>query len=482
MSYPFVSFDHDARLGRTLILAASFIAILVASPAPVHSQERGPQGAANTVEATRASQATPPAATAAELAKMPITGEYGSEVVRRWRAFLNAQDWREGENSGNVFLTSGTAIVSIDKGRAGWIEARRIAFEIAHLKAKAEMIRLLTGTVERTANVRLFENPSFDQGYIETQGALDQASRIFHKTADASEMALDKLLEKLDPEYDSDKYKGGGLQAKEKRLEDLYRERLVAMASLSLGGALTYHVIEGPSGNTLAHEILVGLIWSPNLSRLATAIDDREYGMPLEEAGVLVKDQLPHTVGEATASFGTRVIINEKGQRAVLAFGQAEPAQVDPLQADRALGAAMDRAERYAEAAIASFVGERVTFRQTSESRALTAVYAGLGQNGATINVKSIQEIGAATRKVKLTGVVTVWRQVVSHPETGQKIAIVAKMWSPESLAAAKEMKGAIEGARAAPQPTPGAGAGNELKREQVPIVIERQPNDKRVY
>ena len=277
-----------------------------------------------------------------------------------------------------------------------------------------------------------------------------------------------------------EKYGGKDLQEKEAALEQLYQERVSATAAQLLVGALTFDVIEGPSesGND---EILAGVIWTPNLARLASAIDDRQYAMPLQEAGDQVRDQLPRTMGEAVASFGTRVFMNEKGERALLGYGQAEPANVvGPLQRDTALEFAQTRAERNAAAAITAFVGEKVTLRDMVSSQALTRVYTGLGQQGSTIDTNSVQEITAATRPVELNGIETVWRQIVKHPETGQEVAVAAVVWSPEGLATAKSMAEKMTQEHGAEPGSPPPSAAPQKAQE--PLVLERRANDPRAF
>jgi hypothetical protein len=417
--------------------------------------------------------------TPAERAAIPITGDYGSKVDQRWRKFLDAKGFHEGVNPGDVFLAYGKQTVDFDKGTPGWVEARPIAFELAQLKAKVAMVRYLGQKVERDVQVSLTEHPHFEQGYIDKLEHLGQPYRVLHKLDDLTEATLDKALSQLDTNYNPEKYGGKALHEKEAAVEQLYQEHVSATASQLLVGALTFDVIEGPSesGND---EILVGVIWTPNLARLASAIDDREYAMPPAEAGDQIRDQLPRTVGDAVASFGSRVIINEKGERALLGYGQAEPANVvGPRQRDTALEFAMTRAEQNAAAAITAFVGEKVTLRDAVNSEALTRDYTGLAQQGSMIDINSVRKLTAATRPVELNGIETVWRQIVKHPETGQDVAVAAVVWSPEGLATAKSM-----GATMSKQPggQPASAASPQPQKGHEPIVIERRANDSRAF
>ena len=393
--------------------------------------------------AVTADEVTDAERTAQELADMPLTGEYASDVDRRWKEFLESKGRQEGHNPGNVFVVSGTAVVNFDAGRPGWVEARRIAFQVAELRAKVALIRFLGQDFERRRDFQSLAIASFGQGYTEDIAVLTQADRILQKTVDVSEAVLDEFLKQLDPEYDPAQYETGDRRAREMRLQEAFSERIVSTASRLVSGALTYKVIEGQTASG-GSEILVGLLWSPNLGRLALEIGDATYVMPKLPAGRNIKDELPSTVGEAIGSFGTHVFTNESGRRALIAWGQAEPTFVSPEHKDRALRAALDRAELNAIAEIASFVGERVTALDKTESDAVSRVYAGLAQSNSAIDISSFQNVQAVSRRVSLAGIAPIFRHIVAHPQTGQDVAIVAVLWSPEGLEAAAIMDDAM--------------------------------------
>lgn len=447
-------------------------------------QNEGPDPATSLADAEALNEAP----SAEERALTPLKGDYGSAVEQRWRAILEEEGLREGRNDGDLFIASGIAIVAMEKGLPGWIEARRIAFDIAFARAKAEMVRNIAQTVEVTGEMRFLENAAFGQGYMQEVEALGQAARILRKVGDFTEATLNTAISQLDPEYDPDRYSGMSIAERETVLEDFYQQEIVRAGSRMIGGAMTFEVIEGPTLNGHNHEMLVALIWTPKLSQLAATIDDGTVALPTGLAGKPVSDLLPTTVGEAVASFGTRVFVDEKGDRAILAFGQAEPATVGELDRDFARRAAVGRAEGQATAQIAAFVRENITFRDPIESQSLSRVYADLVRRGVRIESEQVQTIQSATGTVPLSGVEMVWRQVVQHPETGQDIAIVAALWSPSGNAAATGMKRAIEEA-ALPDASatgvadpPAEPERTEAAEKSKGMVFERPRTDRSAY
>jgi len=381
-------------------------------------------------------------------ALQPLDGEYGSEVEQRWRAVLADSGLREGENPRNVFIASGLATVAIEKGAPGWIESRRVAHDIAFARAKAALVAAMGQRVQQTGNARFVSNASFGQGHVQRIEEVEQAARILGKAADLTEKMLDAALRDLDPDYDAQRYEPMPMPERRVALENLFEQETYRIASRVIAGATTFRVIEGPSADGSNHEILVGLVWSPRLSALAAAIGEGRTSLPVEGARTSLEAMMPATVGDAVAAMGTRVFIDENGDRAIVSFAQAEPAQVNPNDRDMARRAALSTAEDLALGQLAAFVGENVTLESEVTSTQLTQVYADLVQRGVEIETEQVQTIRSASGRVQVTGAQPVWRHVIQHPETEQDVAIIAVVWSPSSQAMGERMGATIDSAR----------------------------------
>lgn len=425
---------------------------------------------------------------AEERALQPLQGEYGSAVERRWQEILNDSGLREGENSGDVVISSGIATVSLEKGVPGWIESRRFAHDLAHARAKANMVALMSQEVRRTGNVRMLENATFGQGHMEDVESLDFAARIALKLGDFTEATIDMALEQLDPAYDTQKYSGMDIPERQVVIENLFELATNRIASRLIGGATTFRVLEGPTIDGNGHEILVGVIWSPRLASLAGAIMDGRTSSAAGKGGSPVGELLPQTVGEAVAAMGTRVFIDENGDRAILSFAQAEPANVSPNERDIARRAAISRAENFAASQIAAFVGENVTLRNPVTASELTRVYADLGSRSTQIEVEQVQEIRTATRPIKIDGAQIVWRQVFVHPETEQEAALVAMLWSPTAQASVKRMESAMKQAESSDPEKEESQSVSELESDtqdgsnEPGMLFESQGTDPEAY
>jgi len=381
-------------------------------------------------------------------ALQPLDGEYGSEVERRWRALLAEAGLVQGANARDVFIASGFATVAMEKGAPGWIESRRVAHDVAFARAKADLVAAMGQTIQQTGNARFVSNASFGQGHVQRIEEVEQTARILSKAADLTERMLDAALRELDPDYNAQRYEQMSMPQRQVALENLFEQATYRVASRVIAGATTFRVLEGPSADGTNHEILVGMVWSPRLSALAAAISEGRTSMPVEGARTSPQGMIPSTVGEAVTAMGTRVFVDNNGDRAIISFAQAEPARVNPNERDLARRAALSTAEDLALGQIATFVGENVTLESEVTSTQLTQVYADFVQRGVEIGTEQVQTIRTASGRVPITGAQPIWRQVVQHPETEQDVAIVAVAWSPSSQAMGERMGATVDEAR----------------------------------
>lgn len=431
-----------SRIGRLGTISAFALALTMGPMAGMAIAQDDPE--TEEIAATEENSLTE----AEERALVSLGADYGSEVERRWTSVLDERGWREGRNPQNRFLASGVAAVGMQKGNPGWIESRRIAFEIAHMRAKAALVAMMGEEIRNSGSASFTSNARFGQSQVQEHAAIDQGARILARTVDLTEAAIEAAIRALDPDLDPGRYQGRPVQELTVVLEEVYAQTAYRAAARALAGGVTFRVIEGPSEDGENHEILVGLIWSPPLANLAAAIGDGRTSVPVDGVRSPVERFLPGTVGEAVAAMGTRVFIDENGDHALISFAQAEPAQVNPTDMSSARRAAISVAEDLARAQIANFVGEMVSLESEVDSTQVTQVFADFVQRGVEIETEQVQTIRAATGQVSVAGISTVWRQVFEHPETEQEIAAVAVLWSPSGQEMGMQMRDTIDAVR----------------------------------
>ena len=346
-------------------------------------------------------QSAPPDALEADRGVETLSSTMATRYTRRldgeWKDFLSAAELRIGPNEGDLFVSSGTATVGFPVEHPGFIEARGLAYEIAYLRAKAEMIRFFVTSGSREQVIERLENASWARGQpTDPVEPLRQRARIERKLGDLAEAGLDRALEEFDPEYDPSRYETRAEKEEAFRLG--FRRELFTTAAAFVAGAVPLQVLEGPSADGNSYRILVGLVWTPKLSRLAGAVGESARPMSAGEAGDRIEDSLPATVDAVVASWGIHHMVNEDGEQVLVSFGQAAPRTASPTRRERANETALKVAAMRAEGAIRAFVGETLDSRRTGGTSLALVEYASAAE-GAEIDRAFHERIRAARRR-----------------------------------------------------------------------------------
>ena len=401
-----------------------------------------PAGGQNAPAETVSVQPVEPDAALATLSTAKV-GRYTRRLSAEWQDTLAVEGLQGGVNDHDLFVSSGSATVAFSVDHPGFIEARGIAYEIAYQRAKIEMIRFLGTSGSREQIIERFENASWARGQpADPVEPLRQRARIEQKLADLTEAGLDRAISELEADYDPSRYESHEQKKEAFRLG--FRSKTFATAAAFVAGTQPYWVLEGTSSDGNSYQVLVGLIWTPKLSRFAGAVGDSALPMPEDEAGTRIEEWLPATVDEVVAAWGVKVLANERGEKVLVSFGQAAPRTASPARRAQANETALDVAATRAEGAIRAFVGETLESRRTGDTNLALVEYASAAE-GAEIDRTFLERIRAVTGEVELKGLTTAREWVVEHPANGQSVAVAAVAWSPAAVALANRVREAIE-------------------------------------
>ena len=386
-----------------------------------------------------------------EILSSAMATRYARRLDGDWKDFLSAAELRIGHNEGDLFVSSGTETVGFPVEHPDFIEARGLAYEIAYMRAKAEMVRFLGTTGSREQVVERLESASLARGQpTDPVEPLRQRARMERKLGDLAEAKLDRALEEFDPNYDPSRYETRAQKEEAFRLG--FSSKLRTTAASFVAGAVPLQVLEGLSADGNSYRVLVGLVWTPKLSRLARAVGESARPMSADEAGDRIEDSLPATVDAVVASWGIHHLVNEDGEQVLVSFGQAAPRTASPTRRERANESALELAAMRAEGAIRAYVGETLDSRRTGDTSLALVEYASAAE-GAEIDRAFRERIRAATEEVDLRGLSTVGEWIVEHPINGQSVAVAAVSWSPGGVALADRIREAMETREGRPKP-----------------------------
>lgn len=332
---------------------------------------------------------------------------------------LDRSGLREGDNGpdhGQAFISRGQAVVTRQPGQRGYASARIIAYHQAELQARAAIARHLGSSISSERMLRLQDNDG----------------------------DMDAILRSQDIDPDS-----LDAEARVQTVENLVRRRTGVQAAAALSGCTVFALAEGP-GPGGAQEIHVALLWSPNLARLARFLqhgDPADLAQPLSPRPPLM-EQLPRDEASLLRSMGVQPMIDEQGQRVLLAFGQAaiEP-HSNPTVAGMRANQAYERAQLEASALLKEFVYEDTSSEAQQELWSLVETLSDAEGNEETVSqlmTSFRQEIRSGSEALELEGLRPLhrWRGRID----GHEVAGVVVMWSAAEQQRSRELRQEMSG------------------------------------
>lgn len=353
------------------------------------------------------------------------------------------------------YIGWGQANISLSPTDVAFADARVAAFESALLAAKGEFVKTKKRQIATESMQRLFQDErDFDPEKMAAND--DYFNRMADKVATLAETKLDQLLE----EAGEDPTKFG--TAEKKRLaEDSFQKTISVNALSSVAGVRTLASFEDQKS------VGVIIVYSEKLEDQAKAISrgkgasksQRIAGKPS------VPQQLDASVGNKQNyifQHGVRVVTDEFGNPALVAFGQAgvrATSNDSKFKVDMAVKAAQTASQSFASAQFSEFVNATVALENKTQLLSSTQINQisqdGLLTEEEQVNVgKLIDNYVKQNSRTKITGMTTIKTWTANHPDTGHLIVGEVLMWSPFTRDAATQKFNKAPAKQTPPKPS----------------------------
>ncbi len=402
--------------------------------------------------------------------------------------YLNSKGWSEGENvtgSGSsqktFFVAVGVGTIAARRDSADYVSSRYNAFQKAFLAAQKDMVQFLEADVAAAvANSYTEPSAAREQERLDTlrrEGMVLEAAKaqVGALSADIQEYAqfqsgvtaatqaekllrfeIDNALRErgFDPNQPVDQQQLASILTQEQ-----FQSAVRIVANSRVAGLQSFKVFEVlPDGNQ--GQIGVVAIFSDRLHSLACALfTGNEDLVPEGAPRKPLNEQIPLDEKALLSTFGVTAKVDENGQLALVAYGQAGA----KTESSRSLSAAEEKARVAAIAQIRFFAGAMVkTLEETANSETMTELSSGIVD---VVTDESYEEkIEAFAAPMKISGLKTIHRWNTKHPLTGHFIAGQVVAWQPSFAKLAKEMKQQLNGA-------PSSTSSNETAQNSQPAV-----------
>lgn len=371
--------------------------------------------------------------TEATLRSGPVSTQKSHPSIEAcWAAWKQREGLEEGQNRRNnslILVAQAQQRVLVEPGSTRWLAARSAAFSQAEMAARGDLARVMRFTIGSDRSLSV-QDLGGDEAPENLKPVVQQLS-VADKARILTDKALDNEIKKFDPAW------RGDAPTEQKRSEIVkltsrVKEHVARHAEQYISGAFTAVQCEGPSEqDDGAYSLLVGLIWSPKLARVAEtiwnptapAIKNQPY-RPLREQFEAFKKDNPEWLAYAN---GARVFTDENGHPVIVGFGVAPRSSL--MSADQS------RANLMAVAAIQRYVGEMVAADDGIKSDFSHRKY--LDGNTQNLDMDAYNlAIALKAKQMQLTGATTVasWRGEHPWSRTGMQVVVVAwtRQWNDD--------------------------------------------------
>lgn len=376
-----------------------------------------------------------------------------SSLEENWINWANDQRWGSESYIGGVqqfsgrgiIASSGVAYVNVRIGQPGWNEARIVAYERAELEAKSKLVAFLIDNITNGRNTSYLEKAQFNDGQIQEIRDISEVAETLtrwgEKSVRLTDAVFDKLIGMLDENYDRDSLNKLPVKQQKIVVEAMFKRAVTRFSVRSLSGVTTVYNTESVAGNQ--YEMLVGVLWTPKLNRLAASIQNDGYNIPKLPSGRNINQWVDGMGANLLGMWGTRIMVDEDGHYTVVAFAQAEPRRASSARQQSAIHRAKGIAENRGRAMISNFVTEKVALSDSESSR---EIFQELDdRSSATQITRDVQKtIQGRKKSIKLRGIRTIKKWSMDHPATGQKVAGSVIIWSPSSRQMSEDMENAM--------------------------------------
>ena len=262
-------------------------------------------------------------------------------------------------NDGSIYMI-GSATTARPSNMSGFINSRNVAFNIAELTAKMNILRLAGEQISSGRGFTLLED------IIEGEDPdAKQKATMLQKAAKIADKSLDKALEALGVSGDEIAKMN---QSKKKAVyEQNFNQTIRSLVAGMLEGCAIVRTAEGESGNN-DYQVAVCIKYSPEFQTFARAMKNGDIDAIPVKSGKSSRQQILNmSEQELLYKLGTWVTYDEHGNMVIYGFGQQEVRETGTRQS-AAVSRASEQARLQAVNNIKNFIAEDLVAQESQEN------------------------------------------------------------------------------------------------------------------
>ncbi|MBP5322999.1 MAG: hypothetical protein J6Y84_04310 [Bacteroidaceae bacterium] len=338
-------------------------------------------------------------------------------------------------NSDGSIYVIGAATTARPSNMSGFINSRNVAYSIAEMTAKMNLLRMAGESISSGRGFQLLED--IIEG--EDPDAKEKAT-LLQKAATLADKSMDKALSAMG--VSDAEIKAMNESKKKAVYEQNYNQTILSLVAGMVKGCAVVRIAEGESGKD-DYQVAVCMKYSPEFQSFASAIQGGGSGsIPSAATKQSRTEIMSMSEQELVKRLGVWVTYNGQGQMEVYGFGQQE-VQETGSRASAAYSRAYSQARLQAVNNIKNFVAEDLVANESMQSTEKLREYAD-GTNAYFSRNKWEQAVKSKTTTLNIaTEQVRQWKGV--HPVSGKNVAGFVVAWTFENAQQAAKLRQQID-------------------------------------
>ena len=360
--------------------------------------------------------------------------EYPEDVLRTKISGILA---KKGKSLGSInadgsIYTVASATTARPSNMSGFINSRNIAYSIAELTAKMELLRMAGEQITSGRGFTMLEDiiEGEDPDAKSKASMLEKASKIVDKSLDKALGYLGVSEEEI-AEMNASK--------KHAAYEQSFNQTVKSLVAGMVKGCATVMIAEGDAGGD-DYQIAICMKYSPEYQSLAAVIkNNTAYQTPVGKVKNSVDKIKKMPESKLVGKLGAQVTFNSNGEMIIFGFGQQEVRKSSSRQS-AAFSRAYSQARLQAVNNIKNFVAEDIVAQESMQNIEKLKEYDD-GTQAYFSRQKWEQAVKSKESTLNLATVeVRQWKS--KHPVSGHDIAGYVVAWTPSNTTQANALKG----------------------------------------
>jgi len=376
-----------------------------------------------------------------------LTKKYMTDYVNSYNEKMKEKNGEDGwgidfaeENKKGQRFYKAIKMVKVDQTNSQWPKWRIVAYKDAFRQIQQDFLEAEYGKIAGDTLNNYFKDDSdnkLDFPDAEDRQANAKLAEIWDKVVALTGAKLDKALEELG--IDPSEFKAKPIEQRKTIFRDNFIESSVKKAAGQLNGLITTKTFEGidSKGN---YSVGVIAMYYGKLKQLADDIVKKRNPMLTNTNGKPVSSYIPTQEKKLAETFGPRIVFNEKGEPAIISYGQWSYSYKGESERKRARGYdhALKKAKTESQKQIAQFLYSAASYKEMEETNAQeeeNVILSGEGnlRNEEVISmIDKIQSSMKVDFKAELRGMKVGKEWSYQHPN-GHEIVGVVTVWSQKN-------------------------------------------------